>query len=270
MKFDQIYRKLPSFKGKLRLANMLFGREATNVYVETKSGNFFLPNLKDNQYFELYTKGNYEPDLVKYIVKTLPQNGCLLDMGANIGSVAIPVALARPDVRIISLEALPRNFEYLLKNVNVNKLTNLQPLNVCCSNVNGKVMKFYHHAFKVGSSSFHSLHSKDFIELVTKTLDQQLLELGIAKVDMVKIDTEGSEALIFQGAANLLRSSKPIVLFEFNEYYEKAIEGLKAGDAQQILLDAGYQLYNFDSYPGGQPFMKALQSGSGEFLAIPS
>ncbi len=268
MTFDQFYRKLPSFKGKLRLANMLFGRAATNKYVETKSGNFFLPNLKDNQYFEIYTKGNYEPDLVKFIVKALPPNGCLLDIGANIGSVAIPVALARPDVKIISVEALPRNFEFLLKNIQANKLTNIHALNVCCSNVDGKVMKFYHHEYKVGSSSFHSLHSKDYVELITKTLDRQLEELGIDKADVMKIDTEGSEALIFQGASNLFKKSKPVVLFEFNEFYEKAVEGLQSGDAQQLLLNEGYQIFNFDSYPNEKPFPEALVKGSGEFLAI--
>lgn len=269
MKFDTLYRQLPLFKGKTRLAGYLFNRNITDVLVNTKSGNFRLPNLKDNQYFELYSRGIYEPELVKYIMKTLPENGCLLDVGANVGSITVPIALARPDVKIISVEALPYNFNYLRENIQLNKLNNVILLNVCFSNSDGKVIRFYHHKTMLGSSAFHSLHSNDFVELITKTLDQQLRELSIDSVDMLKIDTEGSEALIFKGAENLLRKSKPIILFEFNEPYENAIEGLRAGDAQQILIDAGYKIFDFDDYPDKKLFTNALRKGSGEFLAIP-
>jgi len=70
-----------------------------------------LPNLEDGQYFELYCRGSYEPALVKYIVHNTSANGCLLDVGGNIGSITIPVARARPDAKIITIEALPRNFK---------------------------------------------------------------------------------------------------------------------------------------------------------------
>src|SRR5690348_11541631 len=123
MILDTLYRNIPSFKGKLRLANLLYKRDRKDVVVETKSGKFLLPNLTDNQYFEIYAKGSYEPELVKYIINTLPKNGCLLDTGANIGAVSIPVALARPDVTIVSIEALPPNFTYLEKNIQLNNLT---------------------------------------------------------------------------------------------------------------------------------------------------
>ena len=270
MKFDEFYRSLPLFKGKTRLAGYLFKRNSTDVWVNTKSGKFCLPNLKDNQYFELYSRGIYEPALVKFIIQTLPVNGCLLDIGANIGSIAIPIALARPDVKIICVEALPYNFSYLQKNTAANQLTNILPLNVCFSDSDGKRVKFYHHKTMLGSSSFHSLHSKDFVELTTKTLDQQLDQLSIDKVDMMKIDTEGSEALIFKGAGRLLQKMKPVVLFEFNEPYENAIEGLQAGDAQQILIDAGYKIFDFDNYPDQAAFGAAMHKGAGEFLAIHS
>lgn len=269
MQLGQLFRSTPSFKGKLRLANMFCDRKLKDVNVSTRSGKFLLPNLTDNQYFEIYAKGSYEPELVKYIINTLPKNGCLLDTGANIGAVSIPVALARPDVTIVSIEALPPNFTYLEKNIQLNNLTNIIPLNVCCSNVDGKVMKFYYDDIFKGSSSFHSLHSKKYVELVTKTLDKQLSELGITKVNVFKIDTEGSEALIFQGASKLLRDMKPAILFEFNDPYENAIEGLSAGDAQQILINAGYKIYDFDKYPKAEAFSAARTKGSGEFLAIP-
>jgi FkbM family methyltransferase len=268
MKLDGFYRRLPLFKGKTRLAGYIFNRDRSDVLVNTKYGNFRLPNLKDFQYFEIYCKGFYEPELVKYIIETLPQNGCLLDIGANIGSIAIPVGLARPDAKIISVEALPHNFNYLQENLKINGLKNIIPLNVCFSNDNGKLVRLYHHKIRLGSTSFHSLHSKDFVELVTKTLDQQLKELSIDKVDMLKIDTEGSEALIFRGASDLLHKSKPIVLFEFNESYENAIEGLHAGAAQQILIDAGYKIFEFDHYSGRKPLTKAVLKGTTEFLAI--
>jgi FkbM family methyltransferase len=269
MMLERLVRKIPPFKGKLRLCNLLLNRNATNILIETRSGKFLLPNLQDNQYFELFCNGVYEKDLVNFIIDNLPGNGIMLDIGGNIGSITIPVALARPDIKIFAIEAFSRTFSFLETNVKLNKLTNVVPLNICLSNEVGRVMNFYIDKKLLGSSSFHSLRKEaERVEMTTNTLDALLEDIEIGKIDLLKIDTEGSEAMIFKGAMSTICQSKPIILFEFNQFYERAVEGLKVGDSQELLIDMGYKIFDFERYPILKEIDSVRKEGFGNFLAL--
>lgn len=269
MSIASIFRNIPSFKGKLRLAKRLIRRSPVDVEIPTKTGRFILPNVIDNQYFELYVNGSYEKKVFEYIVNNVPTNGVFLDIGANIGAISIPVALARPDIKIIAIEAMPHIFSYLKKNIALNKIDNIQALNICCADVEGRHVRFYHHEELLGNSSFHSLHTDKYIELITTTIDVQLQQMQVEKVDLIKIDTEGSEGLIFKGGLNCLRNHKPKILFEFVASYEEAIEGLSIGDSQEILKQLGYAIYYFEHYPHQHNLKSTLMQGGFELIAIP-
>lgn len=266
MNIYTLLRALPPFRGKLRIARLLRKKDGTDLMFESSYGKFILPHLNDNQYLELYTNGKYETHLIDFIISNLPEKGTFLDIGGNIGAICIPVAKARPDINIISIEALPLNYAYLIKNIENNNIKNILPLNICCSDSEAKIIRFYFEDSMNGNSSFHSLHTTNFIELETHTIDKELEKLKIDKVDLLKIDTEGSEAMIFKGGTKLLGKMRPKIVFEFIDVYENAIPGLKAGDAQQILLDNNYTLYSFDNT---LPLKHKLVKGGGEFLALP-
>jgi FkbM family methyltransferase len=269
MSLDTIFRKVPSFKGKLRLAKRLISRNIVDAEIATKAGKFILPNVIDNQYFELYVNGSYERKVVDYIVNNIPTNGVFLDIGANIGAISIPVAIARPDITIIAIEAMPHIFSYFKRNLELNNIDNVRALNVCCADVEGRHIRFYHHEELFGNSSFHSLHTNKHIELVTTTIDVQLQSIQVKQVDVIKIDTEGSEGLIFKGGLNSLRNYKPKILFEFVASYEEAIEGLAIGASQQILKQLGYDIYHFEYYPHQHSLESTLMQGGFELIAIP-
>jgi len=66
-----------------------------------------------------------------------------------------------------------------------------------------------------------------------------------------------------------LKHQSQLYYLSFSEFYENAIEGLHAGDAQQILIDAGYKIFDLIITPPANPFATVLRKGYGEFLAIP-
>ncbi len=263
-----LLRKLPAFKGKLRIARALINRDKKDISINTQLAKYILPNLRDSQYFELFTNGVYESELVAFIVKTVPPNGVYLDIGGNIGSVAISVALKRPDIQVVTIEALPENFDYLTKNIALNKLTNIKALNICCSNVENEIVKFHIPDLYNGSSSFHGLHTSNYVELTTTTVDILLQKLAITTIDVIKIDTEGSEALVLQGAANTLKNNNATIIFEFCAAYEASTPGLKVGDSQVLLKQNNYNLYNFNLYPAGNKIEEIITTQSFDFLAI--
>ena len=65
------YRKLPLFKGKSKLARLLFKkniRKAKDVWVRGKYGcKYLLPNLVENVSFDIYVNGIYEQDTLEFL-----------------------------------------------------------------------------------------------------------------------------------------------------------------------------------------------------------
>src|SRR3954466_14075374 len=97
-----VLKALPDFKGKRRLARYLFGnfvRDSRDVIIKGRNGmQFKVPNFIENVGFEILVNGIYEKDTSDFIAARLPQNGVFLDIGANIGAVALPVCNQRKDI----------------------------------------------------------------------------------------------------------------------------------------------------------------------------
>src|SRR5689334_191816 len=114
---DSILRTLPTFKGKRRLARMLMSHKistATDIVVQGKDGFvFMLPNIQENIGFEIFVNGVYEQDTVRFIQATARKGKVFVDIGANIGAIAIPVSALVEGVETICVEASPRMFGYL-------------------------------------------------------------------------------------------------------------------------------------------------------------
>ena len=74
------------------------------------------------------TYGNFEHLAAKIALK-FSNNSSILDIGANIGTFCIPVALGLPLAKIIAVEPQRNVFLHLCSNILVNKLLNVVPLN---------------------------------------------------------------------------------------------------------------------------------------------
>jgi FkbM family methyltransferase len=225
-----------------------------NLRVQTKAGIFHLPNLLDMISIDLYMNGYYEKGLVDHLISNVPPNGVFLDVGANIGSISIPLAKARPDVRIISVEASPWIFDILAKNVSANGCTNITPLNFAVFNESGKSLPMYAPKDLFGKGSLKSVYTSDGEMVQTITIDDIRTTSEIGCINYIKVDVEGFEAAVFNGMSEVAKNDKPRIIFEFSEWAELAA-GFQACEAQSIILSKGYRLQEMDSNfkPVGQP-----------------
>ena len=109
---DQLLRRLPLFKGKQRLARVLLRNKIAmqrDIELTGKYGCAYkIPNIKETVGFELFINGVYEEEIINLIIERLPVNGVMIDIGANIGAVLIPVCKRRADISAIAIEASPR------------------------------------------------------------------------------------------------------------------------------------------------------------------
>jgi FkbM family methyltransferase len=245
---DKFFRKLPLFKGKERLARFFFKNRIQyerNITVKGKYRcQYILPNIGENVGFEIYINGQYESNIQDLLVKLIPKNGVFLDLGANIGSILIPVCKRRPDIKAVAIEAAPWLFSYLERNVEINKLANSKLLSFALFDRDNCEMDFFSPEDKFGKGSLSPVFTASGVKVNTKKIDTVLAEMQLVGVDVIKIDVEGFEYFVFKGAEKLLQQiHAPIIVFEFVDWAEKRAMGLEPGTAQQYLVDNGYQLY---------------------------
>jgi FkbM family methyltransferase len=244
----QIFRFFPLFRGKYRLAS-LFIRDReniTNVFIQGKNNvQYYIPNIKEIIGFSLFINGEYETDNIDFIVERIPQNGIFIDVGANIGAITVSIAKQRPDVHIIAIEASPRVFEYLSKNVEINNCENVTILNKAIAEEDDKNVSFFSPEELFGKGSLSPVFTDKAEMVQTITLDSVYKRSTFSNIDFIKVDVEGFEKMIFLSGAELLSSGNaPKILFEFSAWMESQLDGSNAGDAQRILIDYGYNLFD--------------------------
>jgi len=104
-----------------------------------------------------------------------------------------------------------------------------------------------------------------------RALDSLAAEMEVQQIDVIKIDVEGAELGVPQGAARILSSKRPpVILFEFADWAEARISGQRPGDAQAALLARRYRLFRLTGGSGTrEEIVSPVRHGTGMILALP-
>jgi FkbM family methyltransferase len=181
----------------------------------------------------------WEPD-VKRVISTLTR-GNVVDVGSNLGLYTVILSRNSADERrILSIEADPIYFSWLIKNIQLNKCSNVIPLNIAAWSTETK-LGLTRQSF--GGSMIDSSVSGELgstHEVSARPLDKVLEETEI-EPRFVKIDVEGAEYEVLKGMSETLRSLKPAVVFESFSAQRRAncFSLLKSLNYRIVLLDDG-------------------------------
>ena len=228
------------------------------------------PSLEEPMAVAIFANGVYEPDTVAGILNRIPKNGVYVDVGANIGAIALPVARQRSDVRVICVEADPGMATVLRSNVAENALRNITVAECLAGSCSKEAVRFYTAPpDRFGMGSVGPQFDRPPILLRQVALDELLDDLGIDNVDIVKLDVEGSELEVLKGLARRRTASRsPKVLFEFCDWAEERIEGQQPGAAQAFLHSLGYRTFRLGRRGGvGAPVDQPLSTGFAMLLS---
>jgi FkbM family methyltransferase len=194
---------------------------------------------------------------------TPKQGDIVVDIGAHMGRYTI-ISSKRVGTngKVVAIEAHPGNFEMLNRNIKLNQLTNVIPLNYAVYSKETKI-KLYVPGEESGYTVYNTIMSNrtgnedKFVEVNANTLDYllQLNQIREEEVNWIKIDVEGAEFEVLKGATNVLSKSKDIALLieihgpdnyipvvEFLNLYNFKIEFEKnheSGDKHIILRKGG-------------------------------
>lgn len=206
-----------------------FGERIEEVEVSRTNSHFVSVDRGVREF-----RNGYEPEILASIDLFVPNDGVLLDIGANWGCFSIFLA-ARPAfsgmVHAFEPSSLP--FQDMVKIVEKLNLTN----RIVCHKL-GLADYTGSAQLSVGLDSGLSSISNSVADNYAVTYDEvqisQLDALSLPAADLIKIDVEGVEAQVIRGGERYIRAAKPAIIFEnwmFPDDLKKTSEPLEILDA---------------------------------------
>ena len=164
-------------------------------------------------FWKLSLLEGYESKIVKNVVK---EGMVGVDIGANIGYYTLQLAkLVGPNGKVYAFEPDPGNYSLLVKNIKANGYKNIIPIQKAVSDKTGKSRLFFCEEHHGDHRIFDSGDSRKVITIEAVALDDFFSEKD--RIDIIKMDVQGSEYLALSGMEKLVRRQKDLtIISEFS------------------------------------------------------
>ncbi len=166
--------------------------------------------------------------------------GFCVDVGANIGSVALSLSRAvGPNGRVVAIEPHPRIYAFLSENLSLNRASNVKALNVACGEVEGEA-----HFTDEKYDDMNRIVEGGGTSVKITRLDgiPELRESPV--IDLLKIDAEGYELNVLRGASGILAKCRLLYFECFEENFKRF--GYSAGDIVSFLNKMKFQVMTLE------------------------
>lgn len=189
-----------------------------SVLIESH-GNMMYADARDEGVLPLLLDGGIYEEFETELFKGLLKPGMVVvDIGANIGHYSLIAArLVGDSGHVYSFEPDPHNFDLLRRNIEMNGFKNVTPVNKALSNEPG-TLTLHLDKYNLGGHSLTSdniLIDAGTVEVETTTLDLFFISSGGGdRIDVMKMDTQGSEGTIVEGARRLMEENDLAILME--------------------------------------------------------
>jgi FkbM family methyltransferase len=217
-------------------------RETAQVCV---GGITFAMGLQTRYWLDsvIYREGTWEREDAAFALSLLRPGGQAVDLGANAGFYTLAFARAvGPAGRVLAVEPASEASARLEENVRRNGLENVRLVRAAVGAAPGS-LTLHLSAVDLGSSSCVNVPSPfeaaGTERVPATTLDDLVAQAGMAP-DLVKIDVEGMELQVIQGAARLLAERRPALMVEINA------AALRAAATEPAALVAQLQAHGYE------------------------
>lgn len=178
----------------------------------------------------LIIDGAYERNITRVFKNIIKEGMNVLEIGANIGWYSLlAAAKVGKKGRCFIFEANPHIFDYLYRNILINDfIERVELVNKAVYNKSGK-LNFHIPKYISGNSSVREIKNKanfadgvgcvERIEVPCVSIDEYFKGQQI-KIDVIKIDAEGSEPFIFEGMEEIISANPDIkIICEFAPHF---------------------------------------------------
>lgn len=204
---------------------------------------------------QLFVSGCIEPNEFAFLDKILAPSMVFIDAGANEGLYTLFASRrVGSSGQVWAFEPSRREFERLKRNVSQNRLTNVRLFSYALGECNDDAALLVTEGEHSGQNTLGKPGHKGVDVLRRESvplrrLDDLARDEKLHQIDVLKLDVEGAEFRLLEGAGELLRHARPLILFEV---FEEALryQGASSELLLQLLSAAGYCFYAFDRGTG--------------------
>lgn len=270
-------RRVPKFRGKRRLTrwidSFLPGRsKPTRVTVD---GVTYSVRSDDIIEHCVLFDGVYERDVLEVCNKIIraSDGGVLWDVGAHVGTVALPLVHEHPGLRAVCFEPSPAVASKLLANRRLNpSLAPRIEVVVGCLVEESTFCAFYpsaedHNTGVGGLADAHNTRDRP-VFMGGFSGDWLVADTDLPEPTILKIDVEGFEYEVLSGLPRTLTSEAlAAVVFEMTKYRYEA-RGSWGTEVLELLRKYGYELFSINDGAVLEPLAADEEGVWGDFLAI--
>lgn len=205
--------------------------------------------------------GSWEGHLVNLYYRLLKPNSVVIDIGANIGYHSIHFGkIVGSNGKVFSFEPQKLIYDILSTNILKNGLSNIiSQHNFGLSSEEGilylsniKDVSYNNGMINFGGVKL-SNDSTGGLKVRVKTLD----EIFSGNVDFIKVDIEGMEYEVIQGADTTIKKSLPIIFIEITKNHDELYSYFKEG---------GYEVYKITNHGNGNDYVCLNQDNHKEII----
>src|SRR3972149_5157011 len=219
---------------------VLIDAQGSKMYVDSRDIGV-APFLLEWGFYE-----KYETELFKRLVK---KGMVVVDVGANVGYYTLLAArLVGDEGKVFAFEPDPYNYNLLCRNIEVNGYRNVIPVQKAVFNKSGK-MKLFLDKNNLGG---HSLSEANVDKGVSTTVEttslDEYFENTNHKIDVVKMDVQGSEMEVLNGMTNTINQNEKLEII--TEFWPFGLRnaGSSPTDFLRKLAEYGFVLYQIGQY----------------------
>ncbi|MEQ8541429.1 MAG: FkbM family methyltransferase [Coleofasciculus sp. D1-CHI-01] len=240
--FSKIYRRFLLYIWKIRC---IFPSKPLTTFL-LNDGSRFDYHLKTAIGGSLFC-GGFENQETEFLQQTLKPGSIFFDIGANGGFYTV-IAAKQVGLKghVYAFEPGQSELELLRHNISINNLNNVTIVECAVGNTTGTAQLAIScdgamNSLAKTNHPWQCIERWQSVKIIS--LDNFIQEYGIKKVDFIKIDVEGAEKLVFEGANRILSSDQEIiVMFEAYELNVNSF-GYSVQEFIENLINSGMYLY---------------------------
>ncbi len=180
---------------------------------------FWLDRYTDNGFI----LGFYEKELARLLYDSVKKDTVFYDLGAHWGYFSILAAkFVGPKGKVYAFEPMSDNYKRLTRNIRINEIKNIEALNLAVSNIDGTL--HFSNNNDTFANTYVNATKDNFIEVTTVSLDKFIEQKDARPPDFIKIDVEGAEADVLNGAEQTIRKYRPVIHLSTHDIHLKGVD----------------------------------------------
>lgn len=244
----QIFQKTYLFlQGREIGRSPLLGTISNFAYRRLRPSEIIVASIQKHKMyvhpFYIFAFEKFERKLFKSLIR---EGMVVVDIGAYAGYYSLVAAdLVGEEGKVYAFEPNPENYVLLLKNLEVNRCKNVTPVQKAIADRDGRARLFLAQENKGDHRLFDSNDGRESITVDVTSLDAFFKERDY-RVDVIKMDIQGSEMAALKGMTRILEKNDDLKIL--TEFWPNGIRmsGASPEEFLKKLVEFGFELYHIN------------------------